>query len=333
MEKKPKILILIKNFQIYPKHQPKIDMIKALEKYADVYYWHKDGHIQDILQELAVYPDFIFHYDIAWGYSLSPRIQGLKDIDIPKGCYVIDLHWSPNARIQYIEQNDIDLIFSATKQPFLTVFPQYKQKLRWFPWSINPEIMKDWGMNKDIDYLLMGLVYVNNDIRGNFPLPRKIPPKGRYAFRDAVFLNMKNEPGFVFHPHPGHRITKSDRLIVNDIYAKELNRSKIFFTCGSRNKTGGIAVLKFFEAPACKTLLLAEPNDDITDLGFIDGENYVACTTENVVEKAKYYLANERERMRITENGYRFIHSYHTNEQRAQQMINEIRSYLGKLGN
>src|SRR5699024_12519108 len=66
---------------------------------------------------------------------------------------------------------------SDLKHPFLQVFPQYKQKLRWLPWSIKPEIMKDWGMEKDIDALLMGLVYVNGQTRGKFDLPRKIPTK------------------------------------------------------------------------------------------------------------------------------------------------------------
>ncbi|MDY0405041.1 glycosyltransferase [Virgibacillus sp. 179-BFC.A HS] len=247
---------------------------------------------------------------------------------IPKGCFVIDLHWSPSARRKYIEDNGINLVFSVTKHPFLKVFPELKEKLCWIPWSINPAIMKDWGMEKDIDSLLMGLVYVDKENRGRFALPRKIPPRGRYLFRDVVFEKMKDVSGFVFHPHPGHRVTKSDLLIANEDYAKELNRAKLFFTCGSRNETGGVAVLKFFEAPACKTLLLAEENDDIKELGFVDKENFISCTINNVVENANYYLAHDDERIRITENGYKFIHQYHTNEQRAKQIIQAIETIL-----
>jgi len=330
MEEQLKVLVLIKPFWNYPKHQPKIDMIKALENHADVYYWYKNGHIKTILQELNIEPDFIFHYDIAWNYGLAPKIDGLAEINIPIGCFVIDLHWSPKARSQYFGKNNIDIIFSVSKHPFLQVFPQYKQKLRWLPWSINPEIMKDWGMDKDIDALLMGLVYVNGQTRGKFDLPRKIPTKGRYAFRDAVFMKMRDEPGFVLHPHPGHRVTQSKYLIVKEDYAKELNRSKIFFTCGSHDEAGAPAVLKFFEAPACNTLLLAETNKDVEDLGFIDGENYVACTVENFYEKTQYYLSHEEERKRITENSYHFIHNHHTNDHRAQQMMQAIEECLGR---
>lgn len=328
MDKRLKILVLIRKFDNYPKHQPKMDMIRALEKQADVFYWHENGNIKDILHELQIQPDFIFHYDIAWGYGLSPKITGLPEIDIPKGCFVIDLHWSPNARITYVRENNIDIIFSATKNPFLKVFPQFSEKFCWLPWSINPDVMKDWKMKKDISCLLMGLVYIDKKNKGKFKLPRNIPPKGRYLFRDKVFEIMKDEPGFQFHPHPGHRAGSSAKLMVNENYAKELNRSKIFYTCGSRHENGGIPVLKFFEAPACRTLLLAEDNEDIKELGFVDGENFVSCTVDNIAEKTKYYLENDEERERITENGYKFVHQHHTNNHRAKKMIDVINKLI-----
>lgn len=326
--KKLEILIIIKPIWKFPKHQPKLDMIRSLETYAEVHYWHEDGHIEGILKTLAIKPDFIFHYDIAWNYSLAPKIEGLDKIDIPTGCFVIDLHWEPDQRVKYIEENRIDLIFSVSKNPFLTVFPQFKQKLCWLPWSINPAVMKDWRKQKDIDSLLMGLVYVEKNNLSGHILPKQIPFKGRYAFRDAVFEQLKATPGFVFHPHQGHLVTKSKNLIVNEDYAKELNRAKIFYTCGSRNKTGGLPVLKFFEALACKTLLLAETNEDVEELGFKDGVNFVACTIDTIIEKTNYYLMNDQERQKISENGFHFIHANHTNAHRAKQMIDKIHSNI-----
>ncbi|GIN19872.1 glycosyltransferase [Siminovitchia fordii] len=324
MNKRSKILVLVKPFWVYPKHKVKRDIFEALEKYADIYYWYKNGHIKDILRVLNIKPDFIFHYDIAWNFIMSPKIEGLADIDIPTGCFVIDLHWQADARIQYFQENKIDLIFSATKYPFLNTFPQFSDKFRWLPWSVNPAIMKDYGLEKDIDLLLMGLVYIDNNAHGIHKFPKAMPPKGRYEFRDTVFSKMKDKPDFVYHPHPGHLASQSDQLIVNESFAKELNRSKIFFTCGGRLKMGKVAVLKFFEAPACKTLLLAEPNDDIYDLGFVDKQNFVACTVNDFEEKAEYYLTNDQERLRITENGFQFIHQHHTHDERAKQMLRDI---------
>lgn len=318
---KLKILVLVKPFWLhYPKHKAKSDILKALSEYAAVYYWYNDGDIQDILSQLDITPDFIFHYDIAWGYRLSPHITGLNHVSIPKGCYVIDLHWNPQKRIEYIEKNNIDLIFSVSKHPFLTVFPQYEDKLRWLPWSINPTIIKDWKKEKDINYLLMGLVHYQ--FKGK-PM-MQIPQEGRYPFRSAVLKKLENEPGFVIHSHPGHLAKQTKHVFFNEKYAQEINKAKIFFTCGSRSEIGGLPVLKFFEAPGCNTLLLAEKNEDLEGLGFVDRENFVACTEENVHQKATYYLENEYERNRITTNGYQLIHEHHTNQIRAQQLIEYI---------
>ena len=134
---------------------------------------------------------------------------------------------------------------------------------------------------------------------------------------------MRDEKGFVFHPHPGHNAPENS--VINEKYAKELNRSKIFFTCGSEFK---YPVLKYFEAPASKTLLLAESIPDILDLGFKDGVNFVACDRSNFYEKAMYYLENENERMQITENGYEFIHANHTDDARAKNFVNEVQEFI-----
>ncbi|GGM40712.1 hypothetical protein GCM10011351_28620 [Paraliobacillus quinghaiensis] len=324
MSKRIKVLVLVKPFWLqYPKHKAKAAILKTITTYADVYYWYNDGDIHDILTHLNLEPDFIFHYDIAWGYRLSPRITGLEQITIPKGCFVIDLHWKPQKRIEYIEQNRIDIIFSVSNRPFLTVFPQYASKLRWLPWSINPEIIKDWKQEKTINYLLMGLVHYN--VTGR---PIIVPKEDRYPFRKVVLEKLKSEPGFLCHPHSRYLEEQSKHVFFNEKYAQEINRAKIFFTCGSRSSIGGLPVLKFFEAPGCKSLLLAESNDDIDALGFIDGENFVACTEDDVYQKATYYLDNEVERERITTNGYNFIRQHHTNQVRAEQLIKYITTYL-----
>ncbi|MBA1336855.1 MAG: hypothetical protein HPY66_3291 [Firmicutes bacterium] len=320
--KKLKILILVKRFaDLYPKHRLKFDMLTAIEEFAEVSYWHSDGDIRQIIKEIKFNPDFIFHYDIAWGYSYSPRITGLGDISIPKGCLVGDVHFSPLERIRYIACNKIDLIFSYTKHPFLSTFPHYRSKFRWFPFSVNPDIYKDWGLTKTIDFLLMGQFYYAD---GNNP-PKRLSPKGRYSFREAVYNTLRGRQGFVFYPHPGHKAAPRDNLVVEETYAQQLNRSKMFFTCGGEFK---YPVAKFFEAPACKTLLLAKPNRDILELGFQDRVNFVACNEANFYEKAVFYLENDNIRNRITENGFEFIHKRHTNSIRARQFVKYIQSYL-----
>lgn len=321
-KEKLKILVLIKSFnKSAPKHQPKFDTIKAIEKFADVRYWHKDGNINDILVALNFTPDFILHYDHAWNSPLTPRIKGLGKINIPKGCFVIDIHYSPSERVKFFNRNKIDLIFSVTKSPFLKKFPQYKDQFRWLPFAINPEVFKDWQIEKNINFLLMGQVFdrerKSRNVTGT--------PKGKYPFREEVLVRMRKEEGFLFHHHPGHYAKNTSKNYLNEKYAKELNRAKMFFTCGSKFQ---YPVLKYFEAPACRTLLLAKPVPDLTELGFVDGENFVACNESNFYEKAMYYLENEEERTKIIDSGYEFIHTHHTNDVRAQQFIEYVEEYL-----
>nr|WP_304212941.1 glycosyltransferase [Fredinandcohnia onubensis] len=324
MLEKLKILVLVREFwKKFPKHKPKFEALQALEKYAEVRYWYRNGHINDIMDRLNFRPDFIIHYDIAWGSALAPSISGLDKIDIPKGAFVIDIHYNTGARRKYFAQNKIDLIFSLTKSAFLKTYHEYKEKFRWVPFSVNPEVFKDWQIKKEIDYLLMGAVY---DREGKEPNLTKTG-RGVYPFREEVLVTMRDIEGFVFHPHPGHQGRQKEGTFLNENYAKEISRSKIFFTCGSSLK---YPVLKFFEAPACKTLLLAEPVPDILELGFEDGVNFVACDKSNFYEKALYYLDNEEERQQITENGFNFIHSHHTNNMRAQQLVSYIKEYIEK---
>lgn len=319
---KLKILILINDFtKKWPKERYLSDVFFELKKMCTVRYWYKPGDIRDILNKIEFKPDFIFHFDISWNYKYAPVITGLSKIDIPKGCYVIDIHYNKEVRKQYFDNNKIDLIFSTYKEPFLKTFPNYEDKFRWMPYSINTQIMKDWKLNKTIDFLLLGQFYFENKNKS----AGRIPPKGRYSFREAVYNSLKDKKGFVFHPHPGHFAPPSKDLIINENYSKEINRSKIFFTCGG---IFDYAVAKFFEAPACRTLLLAKPNKDILELGFKDGKNFVACDENDFYDKAMYYVTNNKERNRITDNGYNFILNNHTNKIRAKQFIRYIENYL-----
>nr|QOY38648.1 glycosyltransferase [Anaerobacillus isosaccharinicus] len=305
------MLLLIRRFDLqFPKHKSKFDIFKALEEFCNVFYWSDDDSIHSILKTIKIKPDFILQYDPAWKNTLSPKVFDLKEVDIPKGIYVNDSHAEVGKRKKYFRENKYDLIFSVTKEAFLKNYPSFKKQFVWSPFSIDPKIYKDWGQEKTIKYLLMGLVHYNGVHH---------PPKGRYPLRDKVLLTFKENEDFKWLKHPGH-LTKS-YLLIDENYAKELNKSEIFFTCGSILK---YPVLKYFEVPACRTLLLAEPNQDILELGFSDNDNFIACNPDDVQEKALYYSKNQSERERITDNGYRFIHKNHTIQIRALQMLESI---------
>ncbi|MDF2837644.1 MAG: hypothetical protein K0Q63_3284 [Paenibacillus sp.] len=309
MDKPLNVLMLVKRFaETYPKHQHKFDMIAAIEKVANVRYWGKDGDIRDIVARMPEEPDVIFHYDFEWRNAFAPHVTNMDKIDILKACYVLDVHYDPAARREYFDRKaKPDLIFSASKYPFLGAFPEAESRFRWLPFGVNTEMVADYGLPKDTPYSLMGLM------------------DAKYPFRSAVLKAMSREEGFVHYRHPGHRTAYRPGLFVQDTYARAINRSMISFTCGSVLQ---IPVAKFFEIPGCRSLLLAESNPDIEELGFRDGDSFVACGRSNVLELARKYRADEAARNAITDQGYAMIHREHTNEVRAGRFVGIVRDAL-----
>jgi hypothetical protein len=288
------------------------DFINELGKQANVQVWNKDNweinYILKVLRKRNFTPDFIFHYDFAYNYALSPKVHGLNLTGIPKGICYVDLHVQTEERKEFVEKNGIDMVFSPTKDFFYRTLPELKDKFRWLPFSINPNMFKDWELKKDIDFLLMGHIWCP-----------------WYSFRNKVVKRMKDVEGFVYHKHPVEAQKGKDEIFIGEKYAREINRAKIFFTCGTIRE---YPVIKYFEVPACNTLLIAKGNKDLKDLGFISGENYVECTDENFYELGMYYLENEVERKRIARNGYELVHSRHTDRVRVAELISAIRSHF-----
>lgn len=284
---------------------------KELARLAHLTVWRKSGNINYILNRMKAKPDFILILN-DMGQQLYPAIKGLWNCDIPIGLFVTDVHRLVKIRENYIVKNKIDYVFTIGREQSVQTYPQLKHKLEWFPHFIHPGIYKDYFLEKDIDLLMIGAV------------------NKTYPLREKIVNAYAGDPRFVYYQHPGYRDftreeEKEKRIGVH--YAKELNRTKIFFTCPSIYH---YPVMKYYEALACKTLLLAPTFKELEDLGFIPDKHFVAINERNFKEKAAYYLANEKERKRITDQGYRFIQENHTVSIRAKQLMEKIESILGK---
>jgi len=267
--------------------------------------FQKSGHIDSIFRQLPKRPDFILVLNDL-GQRISPLVKGFQTTDVPVGLFVNDVHRFTKRRENDIRKFKIPYLFSAVRDPFLKTYPDFKHKMEWLPHFIQPEVYKDYGMKKDIPMLMMGAV---NEV---YPLRKKI--REYYA----------DDKRFIHHPHPGYRNfskTEEKQLLIGTNYAKELNRAKLFFTSPS---VYDYPVLKYFEALACKTLLLAPTFKELEDLGFIPDYHFIAINEENFEKKAAYYLNNEFERNKITEQGYRFVHQTHTLQIRAKQLVQRI---------
>lgn len=269
----------------------------------------KGGDIRRILEEMNFTPDFIYIDDL----TKNEPLHGLDRIAIPKGIMYEDLQKNQQRFRDYMRDNKIDIAFAYYRDAFLRFFPELKHRFIWVPPFINTALFKDYGLAKTIDYLLMGALH-----------------KEVYPLRTRIAEEMAGVRGFVHHRIPERRNytpEEEKNVFIMENYAREINRAKMFFTDDTLYH---YPVFKYFEVPACNTLLLAPGSAELRELGFVDGKTFAEINKTNYFEKAKYYLQQEDERKRIAKKGYKLIRKRHTTEIRVRQFVDAIKRHIGK---
>lgn len=304
MQKRRTILFITKDLSMHVERSSYY-LIRELQKRANVIIWNEHGYLTDILRNLSRIPDFILLNDLHPTYC--PYIRGIEETTIPVGVFMHDLHYKKSRRKRLVEKGNVSVIFAHYRDAFLEWYPEFENRFVWLPHHVETSIFKDYKIGKNIDYLMMGALFPSF-----------------YPLRASMYNQLKVASNFKYHKHPGYkRIGKGD--LTGEMYAKELNRSKIFFTCDSIYH---YPVLKYFEVPACNTLLLASSSKELADLGFIDGKTFVAVNEKNVMQKAAYYLKNEQERVKIARAGYEMVHANHTTSKRAEVLMEHIENVI-----
>ncbi|MEH7343292.1 glycosyltransferase [Bacillus sp. JJ1532] len=303
---KLKLLFITRDFSQYVERNT-FYLTNELRKLVDVIEWFKPGDIREILKSIPQQPDFILLNDLK--DTRCPTITGLSTLKIPFGIIMHDLHLEIEKRKQFIEETNVKYIFSIYRDAFLNDFRKYKDRMYWLPHFVNPSIFKDYRLEKDIDYLLLGKV------------------AWYYPLRKRIVKTMRKIPGFVYRMHPGYRNigVAEEKVFVGESYAKEINRAKVFFTCDSSLH---YPIIKYYEVLACNTLLLAPSLKELRDLGFIPGQHFVEINGKNFLKMARYYLEHEDERKKIAQQGYEMVHKKHTVTIRAAQLVSYIKEIL-----
>lgn len=259
---------------------------------------------------MKVKPDFIILNDPSNAYC--PKITGLKFVNIPYGIILGDI--DPiviSEKKAFIKENNVKYIFYIYRDAFSSVFSELnKENSFWLPHFVNTDIFKDYGLSKDVNYLVMGMVH------------------NWYPLRQRIIEKMRNEAGFIYHRHPGYGVVDKGKDFVREKYAKEINRARIFFTDDS---IFHYPLLKYFEVLACKTLLLAPSSRELEDLGFIDGINFVSIDMENFADKARYYLEHPIESKHIAEQGYKMVREKHSAAVRSEEFLNVVNNILERI--
>lgn len=277
---------------------------QELAKLTNLITWQHDGDIKFILDQLSIKPDFILLNDYKPEYR--PFIRGLKNLSIPHGTLMHDLHYKLSKRNFLIHQEKPALIFCHYREAFKRWLPDHINRFVWFPHHVPEGIFKPYPIPKEIPLLLMGATFSHI-----------------YPFRHYLLQQLKSDPRFVYHSHPGYGIARMG--IAGESYATTISRAKIFLTCDSIHH---FPLLKYFEVLACGTLLAAPASDELIDLGFIDGQTFVAIDETNFIEKLDYFLINDYHREQIIQSGLQLIRQKHTTEIRAKEMVHTIQQFL-----
>ena len=120
-----------------------------------------------------------------------------------------------------------------------------------------------------------------------------------------------------------HILTHKDKIYQKK-YIEYMNQYLCCFTCCSNEYTPYL-IGKFFEIPASGSLLLAYDKyiiEQLKNLGFIEGENYISCELWNIEAKIDFILnpRNRKEIDRIRKNGYELVWKKHTLNNRMKDI-------------
>nr|WP_249292346.1 glycosyltransferase [Metabacillus flavus] len=282
--------------------------IRELSKVTRLSVSCESGPIKEIINNAGIKPDFIYLND--YGENGSPEISGLEDLEIPFAVGLHDLHYNYPNRKKDLTGIRVKYIFTCYRDKFLNWYPEFTERMRWLPHHVNTEIFKDYKLEKDNELLMMGAAL-----------------EEFYPLRRTIMKRFEERPEFVYHGHPGYRkIGEGEKKVfTGEKYAKEINRAKIFLTCDS---IFHYPIMKYYEATACNTLLMAPSSRELMDLGFIPGVNFISIDEGCFEEKADYYLHHDQERERIALNGMRMVHKRHSTKKRAEEFVQFVDEIL-----
>lgn len=281
---------------------------QELARVAQVHFARRSGSIEEILNETPFHPDVIILH--MQPLNEAPMITGLEAVTIPKAMYVEDVHYRSKDLVEFAKGNDIQAVFCPYREHFHRYLGELADRFRWLPHCVNPDVFYDYGLPKEIDLLLMGQIVTMY-----------------YPVRKAMLERFRGRPGFVHHGHPGYVDISDDdpRFFVGRRYAREINRAKLFLTCGSK---WSLPLAKYFEGAACMSCLLAPGGADFADLGFEDRKTFVECNQDDFEEKAIELLGDSAARARIAGQAYEMVMDRHTTSTRVREFLAMIKEYL-----
>jgi len=326
----------------------------ALSDYADVKFYGpgfpgcvtskelKAGrkiNVPEVIKKLypGDYPDMVIQGDPHMG-GLFNSLENFHRARCLRAMWIIDLHNVLGRQnvYKYIQGGNIDLALRTgsleTNTRWGKMLKETGVKVLFYPFSVDASVFYDRGLPKEYDVTNIGVL-----LHKFYPLRRRIHD----YFTDKAPYNMRRD-------HSAKSRFKQRTVVKKGIkyhystargmnYSKEINRSKIFATGIGSIGLGGV-MQKFFEVLACNTLLLSNVPRDAKALGFKPGVNFAEINSypkaisqvidEVFLKPITYFLNHPGKAQAIAKRGHDLVHSKHTHEIRAKEIINKISRIL-----
>lgn len=285
----------------------------AFQRHHDVIYYgpgypEYDDKLQvpDIIKKLNNQFDLILTYEAKY----SRFFKGLGKITtIPKVHIQIDYSDATANWKGFSRRSNVDKYFVANRYDlfFLTA-------------SSNVEAIKD-RMNTDKVFMLPFSVEINK--YKDRKLKRDIDVMATYSTKVEIYPNRKKIQQMLQKIN----VKSFTSRVVREGYIKTINRSKMFVISNNFNKR---LSMKYTEAMACGTMVLADEPEDLALQGFEDGKHLVIYKSmEDLKTKIQHYLNNADKRLKIARAGMAFVRENHSCDARVKQFIKIVKRELG----
>jgi len=297
-----KILYICKDFTNWIGHGH-LAFKKALAKVADVTFYHAPCNASELIKDLAQVGKTFDVLMLGEAPPVTPQVTGLRQVKIPKVVHYWDLHSYQQERLLFLKENRIDLVVLKFWGASRKIFPQLREAApcKWNPVAVDTSVFRDYKQQKIHDILLAGAI------------------SHVYPLRQAYLDQLNSFNNFYRIVHPGYDHFTEEQATVGSKYAKLLNKAKICPTCGSIYE---YPIQKFFEIPACRSLLAGPYFSDLEALGFIPDVNFLYVTRHNVQEKIRFILDDPELLEEMTDSCFSMVRKRHSTTVRAKQFVN-----------
>ena len=223
------------------------------------------------------------------------------NINIPKAVMLEDQHGEHNKKqVQDMIDDEWIVLHRYQLNKFHVDLSKYT-KCIWFPHSVNTKVFKDYRQVKKYDILQTGALYQV------------------YELRNFMVKYFQGDPRYTNIPRPKENEVK--QWPIGKDYAKELNKAYLNVCCGSIYH---YPVMKYFEIPACGSVIFGDWFKELGDLGFEPYKNMLVIDRQNIKYQVKLLLDNKKMLLEIAQNGLNLIKERHTVEKRADDLIKII---------